>query len=600
VYKNVKRAILRIVSSQFLSDHRGALLYAVCVALLSLYMLVFQSGFTLTGDTWAEAYPEYVNDVLTKDPSDIVDSSWAGYLTIVPSFLTQIYISSPLPLGEIDYYFRAITVLFAVLCCSFIAHTFNRQFIKSDLLRIFLAFLTLVSICHVSGLAFINVWYAGFIVIILICAGSRQLSPPKELLFVLFALLICLSKPSLIVLPFVAYRLARQLDVPQLVKAAYESVTSSRRVLVQKELALKALRRHTYGVIDSILISLAITYETFLTVFGKNGFSSGSVQAGPFAILLDTLLGSGTILLKSLSLPAPHVSAIVLATVAVLVLFVSLFRRSKLLALTLGACLAFGLYLHLYSPDNTLNNVWSSFGDLYSDQTKLQRELLPTFILLFVLFMNISFLLGSKYLARKTWLRRSLSPILIVSFALIAQPWNSIITAENSHLYSVDIDNYRSSLNVSQPVCMPVAPTVFLDRSAGWFFQYRGGCYQLTASKVFSTDSFVDPLKNGVTSIYLEGDSKSELKTVILPIKSPPMTHGTIQISDTATANTYTSRIRSMPSEYQQISFNVAGLSSSEAGYSFVIESTLGPDTRLARDDNGDPVTYGLYIGKTE
>lgn len=583
----------------FLLQHKGVIIYILCVAFLALYLLFFQTNFTLTGDTWAEAFPEYVNDVLTKDPSDIIQSSWAGYLTIVPSFLTQLYISSHLPLGDIDYYFRFVTLSFAILCCAFIAHPFNRHLIKSDILRFFLAFLTLFSICHVSGLAFINIWYIGFVVIILACASSRKLSLNREILFTIFATLICLSKPSLIILPFILYRLARQLDVHKSPVVIFLTRTPVK--LSWKEWLYFAWMKSKFGIVGSLTLIAAIALETYLTVFGTNGFSGGAVHASPLMLITDLFLASGTLLLKVLHIPNINIWLVLASSISVVLFFVVLFRKSKLLALTMALCLLLGIYLHIYSPDNTLDNVSVNFHRLYDDQTKLQRELIPSFMLLLALAMNIGYVLQSRVLATRKYSEIVFIVITLLLFVTISKPWDTIINQKTGQFYSVDIGNYRNSLNAEQPVCMPVAPSTFLDNSAGWFFQYKGGCLQLTSNNHILSNTFTNQIETTGQKLQVAGGKQYDLKSVILPIRtSGPLIQAVLSIRDSLTGKMYSSGIRQLPSEYQQISFNTAGLDQRDGDYIFTVSLTVKDDVSkvyTGKFANDKAAVYSLYMG---
>jgi len=584
--------------TSFLSRHQGFTLYILCAALLALYLLLCQTNFTLSGDTWAEAFPEYVNDVLTKDPSDIIQSSWAGYLTIIPSFLTQLYVSSHLPLGNIDYYFRFVTLTFAVLCCSFIAHPFNRRLIKSDALRFFLAFLTLFSICHVSGLAFINIWYVGFIAIMLVCTSRKQLTLKRELAFTTFAALICLTKPSLIIIPFVLYRLARQLNIHQI--PLTKTKGKVRPATRWKNWIQTAWKSSKIGIISSCILLLAIAVESYLTVFGQNGFSSGAVHVSPLMLIPDLFLASGTLLLKVLHVPFITQWLVLISSAFVVMLFVVLFHRTKLLTITMALCLLLGIYLHIYSPDNTLDNVWMNFLHLYSDQTKLQRELVPNFMLLLALFMNIGYLLESKLFRQKKSVQRIFIAILALLFVIIAKPWGTIINQNTAQFYSVDISNYRASLNNNQPVCMPLAPTAFLDNTANWFFQYNGGCYHLDSGHTFSQTSFTHRV-NDERTIRLKGGIENNLKTVVLPIKiENPKPGMIITIQDQLTGKKYTAAIRLLPSPYQQLSFNTSGIDQRPGDYVFTLHLTDTTNVSLIYTgtfENTEPALYGLYMG---
>ena len=72
------------------------------ISLIIIYLLLFQSNFVSMGDAWAESFAEYLDESIQKGWLEVFKQNWAGYYTILPSFISKLYISLGGPIGYSD------------------------------------------------------------------------------------------------------------------------------------------------------------------------------------------------------------------------------------------------------------------------------------------------------------------------------------------------------------------------------------------------------------------------------------------------------------------------------------------------------------------
>lgn len=536
--------------------------YFATVALLATYLLIFQAKFVFSGDIWAETFSEYVNEAVTLGWGEVIKSSWAGYLTIIPSFFSELYVALGLPLGYIDFYLRAVSLAFVVLCVSFIAHPINRRLIPHDGLRVLIAFIMLLSLRHVSTLSFINVWYAGFIVIALVSLSNVKLSKLWEVAYTLFAIAVVFSKSSLVLLPFILYR----------------AITTKRYM-------------------QSGLIATAIVWQTYLTVFSKNGYGNDELTVGLADIVRDLFLGAPVLTLKILHLsPSSPFVVLLMAIIMVALLVYAWKRLQKWQLLVVGSSLAISMYLHIFAPDNNFKNLWQNFSALYDDTYKLQREFFITFLLLLALAILAS--AAYKALHRPDKKLRMALYALPVLILVGINPFSQI--DNSSPGVSMSAGPYRASLNAGVSTCMPVPPTPSWNYESIWFFQYKGGCYLKQPAKEINYASFNNRLTTKGTPVTITTTPKDDLKSVLLLVKKQVGTRPTLTLIEKGSGHTYTSQARSSNSEYAFISFNVNNLGPRPETYSFTLRPASGQQDGVFVGnfkDSKQPVLYGYFMG---
>lgn len=538
--------------------------YFVAFGLLCLYMLIFQLRFILSGDIWAEAFPEYVNEAVTLHWGEVLQPSWAGYLTIIPSFLSKLYVAIGLPLGYIDHYLRAATLLFAISCVSFIAHPINRKLIPHDLLRVGIAFIFMLSLMQVSVLAFINIWYAGFVIVALISLSGKRLSTKWNVIYTLFAIAVILSKSSLVLLPFVVYR------------------------------ALSTKRYY-----QGALLSIAVLFQTYLTVFAANGYGGDKLNANVFEIGRDLLLGASVQVFKLIHFPFINHATIIIGLLALAGIAIILWiRKGWLITTTMGLSLAISLYLHIFAPDNNFKNVWSSYSNLYADTSKLQREFFISFLLLLLIGMILS-LVWRRFSKMSQY--NSLSRFAIVGCLLL------IIVAMNplhkidisSPGVSTDISSFRSSLNNGRSVCVPVPPTPLIDYHATWFFQYKGGCYLFQKAEPFSLKSLHHTITSSGVPLVVDATQKENLKTILMPIAKVPFTDTSLTLTDVQTHKQSTVVVPNNEQDIVFVSFNLESLSLPRGPRNIMLQShSPNGEPHMGSFISGKPLFYAYFIGE--
>ena len=533
------------------------------IALLTLYFLIFQFNFVFSGDSWAEAFPEYVNDALTLTWTEIFSSGWAGYLTVIPATLTNIYIWVGLPLSSIDFYFRIITLIFTIFSIAFIAHPINRSLIKNDLIRVFIAFLLVLSFRHISALAFINIWYVGFFVIILVSLTKQNFTKKLyEWLYTAFAVLVALSKTSLVVIPFVLYR--------TIVKKKYIS--------------------------GALIISAAIL-QTLLTIFADTGYGGEDINFSIIDIIVNGFLSIGILTFKIIQVTPPSIVAVMLMSLAIIAMGVYLayakqFKQTVLIFFGL----ALSIYLHVFAPDNNFASLWTNYLDLYSDAGKYQREFLINFFILLIVGMFCSSLIiSSKGKSKKAVI--TLVCLLGLVGLITVNPLNKI-DITSAPVQTGMASSFKTSLDINESVCVPVPPTPGWVYKARWFFQFRGGCYSNTPQLPINYSSFNTPITKEGTPLWINATSKDELKTVVVAIDVDENFIGDVTLTDVSINKSFTQTVASKDGGIQFVSFNTTALGPRDAAYSLRLTyDGQRPIHTGTFENTNDTVMYHYFMG---
>jgi hypothetical protein len=541
---------------------RHPFLFALLILLASLAIL--QRHFILQPEVWAEGYAEYLsNAYIWPEWSRIFHPGWFSYWAVLPTFFVKLYVAADWPVSWVGHYYRAIVMTLTVLSCAFIAHSSNRSLIKSDYLRIGLALGLLSSLNHVSQLTFINIWYIGAVVIALVSLNPKPLAPHGLWLYGLFALSVSLTKPSLVILPFVFYRLLKQRSWPE-----------------------RAL---------NLLILSAASFEIWLALSGDTAIPAASSSL--LVQVSDVVLGSAIMLLKIFHAYPVNLLIVLLAGVLLAVAFYAIWRQHGLAVLTLlVTSLGLAVYSYVQAPDSRLRDVSSQFQTLYLDNFKLQREILIIFLLLVIVFIAIDFLLR-----RTTQLKaKGLWTLTIVTVILFGGRFFRPIDTEGVSV-EANIQPFLTSLNSGTSACVPIPPNPTWGEGVNWYFQYRGGCM---------SENFDRPLALGGKTLSAEGlrlslpgyDNK-ELKTIMVLIHNP-QTHlpAQLALTDLSTGRQFRAEVRAKKVEqYSFLAFNLHDLGprpqhefrlSVTRGHGF--SSDLGVELFEGSDE---PVHYTYWIG---
>lgn len=491
-----QRGLNRVKSILVTSFARYTYIYAF--AGMIAYLAIFQSKFLLSGDSWAEAFYEYVYGAVTGGWQAFFELGIAGYFNFLPKLFSYGYILLGAPVEYVDYFFRVVVVLYTVACISFIAHGYNRFLIKNDALRVLLAFATLLIFYHISSFSFINVWYVGFIPIMLISLSPKRFVYEwQQILYAAFAMSVCFTKPSLILIPLIIYRMIRH-----------------------KEYLLGAIILFSAGL-QSLLFFASTYYETAIQTYTEH--------IPLYKKIANTLLYPGLLTLKLYQIPPVQLASVIGATGLLGLLFAALVKirgivQALLIALTLGLL----SYTAIYPPDTAPFSVVSSFNELFSDEMKLQREVLVTFIIVLSLFVTGSYIFDKSRGRQSRLIKGS-----VVTFLLLLTVMSFRTIDTQSSTLHVNIDPFRPSIAKNSAICMPIPPTPswYPKNTAvyGWYYESYGigTCGKTNYDKLIDYTSFGKRKIGSGKDIIVINEHKHEIKSILLPINNPNPDHAT-------------------------------------------------------------------------
>lgn len=505
----------------------------VAIFSLFLYLALFQTQFLRSGDIWAEAYMEYLPKALDKDWWAVIMPSWEGYVTLLPSFFTKLFVDLQAPLGAIDAYFRAITILF-VVGCLIITFRAARGLIPSLWQRLVLILALILPLSHISAFSFINVWYIGFVPLAVLCLNPKRLSVLQQILYVLFAAVVAFTKPSVILAPFIIYRAVK-----------------------------------TKEYISNIIVLAAVATQTYLLFFaGQNG--ARQLASDALQIIQGLYVGAGVEVLKLLHI-APNDILILLANLSlVAVLSLLVWRRGWLIAGLLAFGFAFSVYAHVLAPGVDVPRA-AHAGYLFEDIYKIQRELL----IYEFLIISLGLLLPDAWCFATSFKKNparfaAIASLIILTLLFGASVYRPIDTRSSALM--VNIDPFRSSLNLRQPTCAPVAPLPSWSPGTSWHLSLKGGCTVNNTGLQFAFGSFMTPLDRGGMSLTVQGmDDQHSLLAVMVPVRITGQSDFYLQ--DVKSGAVFATRNLRTPSGEQFIAFNTASLPPA-LEYKFVLNSS--------------------------
>jgi hypothetical protein len=496
---------------------------------------------------WAEAYMEYLHKALSTGWISVIMPSWEGYVTVLPSFFTKAFVESGVSLSMIDTYLRAVTISFTIGSLAAVASPLVKPLLPRLWQRLLVIIALLMTLWHVSAFSFINIWYVGFIPIIVLALAAVTFTWWQKIIYTIFALLVALTKPSVILLPFIAYRAVR-----------------------------------TKEYITNGLIAVAIALQTYLLFFASSNGARNIVQ-GTWQIVHDMYVGMGTAVLKLLQFP-PTDLLLACANIALVLLLVLLILRiGWVRAGLLAFGFAFSVYAYVLAPSAEAVRPVADASLLFADHYKIQREtLISMFLVLSAGLLLPHFWFGVRKLPQRMQRLGYVAVLFIVGFSigLLYRPIDV-----TSHQVSANIAPFRSALALRQPLCMPVAPTPSWSPGTNWFMAYGGGCEPVGTLTPDTLERLYTPVgKNYVVTI--PGHGKHSLMAVVLPLRlESPYRKAAVTIQDVKTGMRFDSQIRA---EYggasQFVAFNTSGLAAADS-YEFIVTTEVGAFT--ASDDEG-------------
>jgi hypothetical protein len=463
--------------------------YLTSVIVTLLYLIIFQFTFVKGGDAWAESYAEYLDEAVRLGWSEVIAQNWAGYLTIIPSFLSELYVSIGGPLGFADYYFRAVVIIFTVLSAALIAAPFNRKLIKSDAIRVFLALAVVASLTDVASFSFINVWYVGFIPIILFCLNPSKLGKKTELGLGIYGALISLTKPLIILLPLILYRLLKT------------------RQYLGSGILLTATFLQSYQII----------FNDKRKIVENSSFSVESAIGAVFT-------GATTAVGKLFHLLPTSIFVLLVFAFLLALLIIYIWKTVGLWpAGLISLVFLFSVYTYTLSPDLPAYSNWRNFEELSNFNLKTQREILINASILTALCIAADQLFEQfpDLKSRRTRLRTA--PILFLVGLLAIMMIYRPIDTNSAGVTNVPLNSFRNQLNARNPSCVPLSPTTLFYEHANWGFSYKGHCKTLTHDlnlykpNFASFERLLDSEEFEYDTKYFRLD-KARIQAIVIPV----------------------------------------------------------------------------------
>jgi len=542
-------SLVRLKLTPYVARHPGK-----CAGLLVLvFFVVFQRGVLLLGDVWAEGHAIFLGSSTFQHWGVVTAPTTEGYLSILPIFFAKAYVSAGLPIGYVDYYFRAVAVCFTLAVVAFTAAPINRKLIKSDNIRILFGLVVALLLTHLSVFTYINIWYLGFLPLCLIGLNTDALSIRKQIAYTVYGSLIALSKPSILLAPFVIFRAYR-----------------------------------TKEYLSNTLILLASLWQTHL-LFSAGPEVNRHMYAN-FANALQALyLGGSVALLKMISIFPSNIFLIVAANIVIVSIFIVLFRtRHWMIASLVLFGYLFSIYSNLLAP-GTITNFTAEA--IYNNPYKLQRELLINMFLMLAVFLiaeRVIIFIRTHRSSHKLF-NGSLYLLLAAVFLRLYHPIDT-----TSSRVTIDIEPFRYGLDLHQPLCVPIAPAPNWSPGTSWFLQYRGGCTFVNFDKATDPMSFKQSLKTSV-SFTAPGYEARELKTILVPLKTSSLENGQAILRERASGMLIISNVKASPDGLRYVAFNTAGLPP-RTSYEFDMYSAHS-FLYAGRFIDGSPIFYAYYIG---
>lgn len=505
----------------------------VAALAICLYLLMFQRHFVFGGDAWAESFAEYLDESVRFGWSQVIAQGWAGYITIIPSFFAKLYVAVGAPLGYIDYFYRGVVLIFAVGSSALIAGKFNRPLIKSDGLRILLALCVAICLSDLVAFSFINVWYVGLIPVILYCLNPSRLGTKTDLGLGLYGALVALTKPFIILLPLIIYRLIR-----------------------------------TKQYLGSGILLAAATLQSYQILFNDKRHIVAESHFDLHVALGGVFTGSSTAVFKLLHTVPGSLLVVALMAAVVMAMFIALWRlKGFWIAAGIGLVFAYSVYTYALAPDSPAFFGIRHYREMALFDLKTQREILINAGLLTAIFVVADACLQrfrTIKLPNKTSLKSAW--IILPLGLLLAAVMIKTIDTTSAGVTNAPLRAFRQQLNDHRPTCVPLAPSTLFYAKASWSFGYKGACKTLTHDiNLFQPD--FHHMNKPVSGRIIRYDAqyfrlnKAQLEAVVIPVINTAADPQTLRLSDSHSRQTFTALADNKhPQQIQLVTFNVSSL----------------------------------------
>jgi hypothetical protein len=540
--------------------------YPTAILLALVYLLLFQHNFITTGDAWAESYAEYLDESVRFGWGEVFAQNWAGYFSLVPSFIAKAYVFFNFPLGYIDWFYRAVTILFTVFTAALFALKANRLIVKSDALRILLSLAVVVSLFDITSFSFINIWYIAFLPIVFIYLSHKKISDKMDIGVGIFGALMSLTKPFLVLMPIIIYRAIR-----------------------------------TRQWIGPTIFLIAATLQTYQIVFNDRRQLVENTSLSINETVGGIFVGSGVALLKLFGVMPLSFWYVAIANIILFALAILLWRKKGFWTTAiLCSTFIFAVYTYVLAPDLPAYRGLNSYTTMYSFNYKTQREIIVNGILLITFFI----LLDSFYYQwRKSVNKfaRKYTPYVILCTALLVitiiyKP----IDTTSAGVSTGPINSFRTDLNNNLPTCIPLSPTPVFVADTNWVYAHKGTCVTPNHdTNIFKPDfaHMNTPVNNTIYTIdasYFRLN-RHELTAIVIPVINNTELSHRLEIID-ASGKTFTAKV-DVSKEIQFITFNTRGIPRQDQ-YVITIRQS-GQGVRLGQfTGTRQPIVYTYFLNK--
>jgi hypothetical protein len=537
----------------------------VSIVVSTLYLVLFQRKFLLRGDVWAETHAEYLTRAVVDHYTEAFHAGWAGYIEIIPATLAKAYKLMQFPLGYIDYYYKAIVIIFTLTCVGLASIKAIRPLFRYVWLQIAFCLAMLLALRDVSAFSFINIWYLGFVPIMLVSMSGSKLTTRQQLFYTPFTILVTLTKPSQILLPFIVYKLVK-----------------------------------TRQFMSDGLILVAVLAQTYVMVFLDPRHTAQNTTKDLVLIVKAILITGGTEVLKFIKLPPHNLIIIVLANILLVALAILIYRRLGLFVaglIILGY--AYAVYGYALPVDAPVYSDIHRYLDIYYFNYKTQRETLIEVFILLAAILSLGSMSAitrwqsiKKYTSGKTV---HATTVVIVLMLLIRV---YIPVEVESAGVAAHIDSFRDDLSAGRSVCAPIPPTPAYFPHANWLYESNTICH----ARNFDLTPELSRMNNSLATAYsfaIPNDTPFELKTVYFIIRnSSPQTQGSLQLVDKQSGMKFYATVPARDKEaISFIPINVSGLPLRTV-YEFELTGKGAPLYWGTFQENNKELYYA-YFGET-
>jgi hypothetical protein len=380
---------------------------------------------------------------------------------------------------------------------------------------------------------------------------------------------VCFSKPSLVLLPLVLFRAWRH-----------------------KEYLL------------GFILSFSIGLQTLLFLTSSYFLRLPDQASIPILEkILSIVLYPGMVLLKILHAPTPTFFIVMCVSAMIVLLYISLTRiLGWRVSVVLGTTVGLLVYTSLFSPDSPMPSLFHNLNTLYTDTSKLQRDILLQALLLLLLFVGYYHfvVILKKRFAIKIFQANAI--YLVAPFVFLLLLYRPI-DVSSAGLALNNLQQFKGDLRKVTADCMPISPTPLWYTYAGtstptygWYFESHsyGTCGRSNYIKVIDPNSFVSKLDKPL-SISIGLDQPHEMRAIALAVRTPNAKDSPVlRLENTVTHKTYIAKISPRQNDTMAyVVFNITG-DPPAASYLYLLSSD-NPAVTTGKFTDNTLMHYAYY-----